>query len=148
MIRKVYSIVFVIFLILLFSVAAYEALSFQRLASYFPLYISLIGAGLSIYVLYFETRNLKHDSERQIEPSSTMSYFSYIAWMLFFVACIYLVGLPIASGIFLLLFLRYEAHQSYISIVISVLGVVGVLIGFAELMNLNYPRSLFTIIDI
>jgi len=145
---KAYSVIFAALLISLFIWAAVEAASFQRLASYFPLYISIFGAILNTYILILELKARSNSKELNETSGGPKEYILYMSWFTGYFVAIYLVGMVAASMLFLFFFLRYESKQSLLFTIISMTLVALLLIGFSHMMNLNYPKSLFPILEI
>ena len=142
--RLVGSIIFTFFLFLLFTGLALEAMTFSRLAKFFPLYITLAGAILSFIYTFVQIRTLvkKEGLPEELKKLKFKRPFIYLAWLLGYVGLIYIVGFLLATALFLGAFLYFESKFTIIKTSISISIVLVFLILFSDVMNLYWPRSL------
>lgn len=152
---------FGIFVLCVLAFAAFEAWDFSRRARYMPLYVSVAGIALSFLLIAFELWRSRAAGDRTtrrgvaIEDLAAEDIFSpeeerhrlkvtsyYFLWMIGYVCLIALVGLPVASALFLALFLRIESRAKLPTIALCVGGMLAGLLTLTHLMNLRWPSSL------
>src|SRR5690625_2221849 len=144
--KAVAQLSFTSLLLLFFIYTAVAATSFKELARYFPLYLSVIGAVLLfievIRQLLTIKKNMKKDEQLHPNIKAVILYTLYLTG---YILLVYLIGMIIATVIFLFVFLYFTAKMRLISSIITVIVVVGVLMLFADVMNLYWPKSIFNI---
>lgn len=142
--KDVLNLTFSGFLFLLFTLATIEALTFSKLAQFFPLYISVAGSVLTLIYLIIELIvffRMRSAEGQQIKISLTKP-LRYIGWILIYLVLIYIGGLLLATGIFLSIFLIVESKLTYIQTGISVIVVlVGVSV-LSSALNIYWPSNL------
>lgn len=145
----------------LFAYTGYEALSFSRLARYLPLYVSVAGFGLALVVVASDLLRLRLEARGQArraqesesaavegwdssgeQPADFARAAYFFSWILGYVGLVALLGLPVASALFLALFLRLVARLSLLAIVAGVAGVLAALLLMTHFMSLRWPPSL------
>jgi len=145
----------------LFAYAGLEALDFSRRARYMPLYVSVAGFTLSALLVFLECWRMRTAAGRgtrrgvAIEDLAAEDLFSpeeerhrlkttayYLLWMVGYVAMIALVGLPVASALFLGAFLLVEARMRPLATALSVAAMLAGLLVLTHLMHLRWPSSL------
>jgi hypothetical protein len=138
------SLIFSTLLFLMFSWMAWEAISFKQLARYFPLYIAIGGAILTLIDIFKKIIKLRKQRQESKEPlhENLAEVIKYILWFVGYLVVIYVAGLVLATAIFLAAFLLIEAKLSFIKIGISVGSVLIAIMVFDSVMKLYWPRSL------
>ncbi len=150
------------FIFVLFGLAAYTSFGFHRLAMYFPFAVSVIGLILSgVYVLKLVVTRRRVDAESSssesgagpVGPESTAEFsgdavseirkaLPYLAWFIGYILLISLVGVVVASALFLAAFLLREARMRWWGVLISVVSTLVILFAFSSVMRLYWPRNL------
>lgn len=145
----------------LFAYAAFEAVDFSRRARYMPLYVSVAGLGLTVLLVSLDLWRMRSVAGRQtlrgrvaIEDLAAEDTFSvadeqhrfkrtayYLGWMVAYVGTIAVVGLPVASSLFLGLFLWIEARMRLPGIALCIAGMLAGLLVLTHLMHLRWPAS-------
>lgn len=152
---------FSLFVLCIFAYAAFDALDFSRRARYMPLYVSVAGLALSLLLISLElwwarkAGGVTQRREVAIEDLAAQDIFSpeqeyhrlktttyYLLWMIGYVGLIAVVGLPVASTLFLGLFLYIESRMKLPGIALSIAGMLAGLLTLTYLMNLRWPLSL------
>lgn len=141
--KELLNIFFTAFLVFVFAYAAVDALTFSRLAQFFPLYISSAGALLTSIYLVFTI--IQYKKSKGYTPFSFRKPLRYIAWFLGFLLTIYVFGLMISTILFLSLFLIIESKMSAIKSMISVGVTIGALLAASHLLGIYWPTNLLGI---
>lgn len=138
------SLVFSVFVFLLFCWVAIEALSFRELARFFPFYISIIGAILMFIDIIVTVVKMMKNRERSNEPlhENLPVAFKYLIIIVSYLVLIYLVGIFVGTAIYLFAFLYFETRLGLLKTTISVALVVAGIMVFGDVMNLYWPKSL------
>jgi hypothetical protein len=137
------SLIFSSAIFLLFSWMAWEALNFKELARFFPQYIAIGAAILAFIDIFIKIRKLlKGKQDHDPLHENMAAVVKYIVWIISYLIMIYLVGLVLATAIFLTVFLTVEAKLGLIKTGISVGVVLIVIMVFGDVMKLYWPRSL------
>lgn len=160
--REKIRLAFSIVILCLFAYTAIEAWDFSRRARYLPLYVSVAGfilCGLLITLDFWRNRTpegrekerakvLVEDYNPEGKPTRAGEYeylkrsVYYLAWLAGFIASIAIIGLPVASAIFLGAFLWFEGHMKPKGIALSISTMLLCLFGITQLMHLHWPTSL------
>ena len=141
--KSAYSMLFSVCILFLFSWTAWQAAGFKKLASYFPLYISLIAIVLAVIQVIIEIRKYKaNTAHEEQEQSGFGNVIQYIAWFVGYSVVIFILGFIIATGVFLVLFLKLETKYSWLKTALSTAVTIILLLLFGELMNLYWPTGL------
>ncbi|MGV2619811.1 UNVERIFIED_CONTAM: tripartite tricarboxylate transporter TctB family protein [Halobacillus marinus] len=136
------NIAFTIFLFALFTWAAITALSFSRLAQFFPIYVSTAGSivtGLylcSEIIKYVKQKDKKHQKVLIVQP------LIYLAWIVGYVIMIYIIGVLAASAVFLMTFLVKESRFTIGKAAYSTGITIVALIVLSSFMKIAWPESL------
>ncbi len=151
---------FGIFVLVLFSVAAYTSIGFHRLAMYFPLAVSLLGVILSgVFVGKLLVSRRRHvigesaDTDAGMVPTDNVDIsddavseirkaLPYLAWFIGYILLIALAGVVVASAVFLAAFLYREARMRWWGVLISVVSTLVILFTFSGVMRLYWPQNL------
>jgi hypothetical protein len=142
--KLVGSTIFTFCLFLLFAGLALEAATFSRLAKFFPLYITIAGAILCFIYTIVQIRTIIKEEglPEVLKKLQFKTPLKYLGWLLGYVVLVYIVGLLVATGIFLATFLFFESKFTIVKTAISISTVIVCLIVFSNIMNLFWPRSL------
>lgn len=153
---------FGLFIVCFFAFAAFDAWDFSRRARYMPLYVSVAGLVLTSLLVALDLWRLRTLAGREaprrrvaIEDVAAEEMFSaaeerqrfrstayYLLWMLGYAAAIALFGMPVASGLFLAIFLLIEARMKLPGTALCVAGMLAGLLGLTHLMHLRWPSNL------
>ncbi|MDV2686123.1 tripartite tricarboxylate transporter TctB family protein [Alkalihalophilus lindianensis] len=142
--RLLASTLFSFFLFVFFALFALEASTFSRLAQFFPYYISIAGAVLSFIYTTIQIRELVKNKKVQ-EELATLNMkrpLKYLAWLIGYVVLIYVLGIIVASILFLASFLYIESKFTVLKTAMSISIVVVGLLLFSNVMNLYWPNNL------
>lgn len=144
------SLSFSIFIFIIFCFAAWKSLSFAELARFFPLYISVAGAVLTLVHIIISSINIVRN--KQDEKSGKLeelgSVFKYIVWVIGYIILIFVIGFLPATVVFLFAFLLKESKFGIIKTVIGVALTMSIILLFSNLMNLYWPTGIINVQDI
>lgn len=142
--KDVLNLSFSAFLFLLFTLAMVEALTFSKLAQFFPLYISIAGSALTLIYLITELIAFYKRKARGGEQIkfSLLHPLRYIGWVLIYLALIYTGGLLLATALFLAVFLIVESKLTYLQTGISVIVVLVGISVISSALNIYWPSNL------
>lgn len=144
--KNVAQLIFTILMLLLFMYTAFEAISFKKQASYFPLYISLLGILGMLIEIIRQLIVMRKESDNELLHPNFKAVIKYTIILVAYVVLVYVFGLIIATAGFLVLFLYYIAKMKLWRAAISVAILIVLVISFANLMNLYWPKSLINIL--
>lgn len=150
------------FLLVVFAAALVVALDFRVLARYMPVFVTGLGIVTSLAFLAFETVNIRKRAravmpagvDGEIEPveagdidtvtgvARPSRSLNHLGIMIAFAVAVYVVGLSLASVIYVVVALRFQAHTRWRYVVISVAAVLIVLAFLVSVMGLALPDSL------
>ncbi|WP_158738036.1 tripartite tricarboxylate transporter TctB family protein [Alteribacillus sp. YIM 98480] len=140
------NVIFTFSIFIVFVWAAITALTFSRLAQFFPLYVSVAGSILSGFYLFSEIiKRFKQKEKGEKVRVPIIRPCIYIAWVIGYILLIYLIGLLLASTIFLIAFLVVESKFAIFKALYSTGIAVGVIIVLSTLLNISWPQSLIGI---
>lgn len=141
--KQLYSIIFSVFMLLVFCWMAWQALDFHELARYFPLYLSLVAVVLSLLSIFLQVKKYLAHRHKSNEANSEFNpeVFKYIGWIIGYVFLIFLLGFVIGTAVFLAAFLLFETKQSLIKTALSVTITIGMILLFGSLMKLYWPTG-------
>lgn len=128
----------------MFVSAFFASLGFHRLAMYYPVTASGLGAILSgIYVVQ-QILAARRAAPQPTSPegATLRKAIPYIGWFVGYVVLIRLLGIHIATAIFLGSFLLRVARMRKLGVAISMTAAVVLLHLFGNLMNLHWPANL------
>jgi hypothetical protein len=142
--KEKYSLIFSVFVLILFCWMAWEARGFAELARFFPLYISIGGAVLALVdiILRIIKLNRNKNNESESVHDKPLSVLKYFIWIVGFLVLIYLLGFLVATTIFLFAFLYIEAGFKLIKTFLSVTVTMVAIISFSNVMTLYWPKGL------
>lgn len=152
---------FDIFVVLLFLYTMIEAMSFSRLARYLPLYASMAGLATGLLLLAVDLRRTisnggtgvswsagledynTHDTVDRVAESQKLKLTAfYMLLIVGYVGLAALLGLPLASVIFLAVFLRFDAGMGLVGIAFSITGLIIALWLLTHFLALRWPANL------
>ncbi|ALA52232.1 tripartite tricarboxylate transporter TctB family protein [Shouchella clausii] len=143
MTKDLLNIGFTSFLMLVFGFAVFGALQFSRLAQFFPLYVSIAGTVCTaIYLVVLIIRYRKENASSSRAVVSIARPLRYMAWLLGYIAFIYLVGMLIATSLFLVAFLMFESKMPFIKTALSVAIVLIGISAASSLLGVYWPTNL------
>lgn len=156
MIKSHYSVMFSVFIFLLFLFGAWQAYSFSELAKFFPYYIAIVGAVLALIIVIVSIVSIQKEKEgvKQVDSVDSSEQDSdedgkltlrYMAWFTGYIVLIYVIGFLAATTLFLILFLYLETKYSVLKILISVIATHTVIYLFSSAINLYWPEGIFPI---
>jgi hypothetical protein len=142
--KEKYSLIFSVFVFALFSWMAWEATGFAELARFFPLYISIAGAVLTLADIVLRIIKLNRNINKKTEAvhDAPLSVLKYIIWIIGYLVLMYLLGFLVATTIFLFAFLYIESGFKLIKTFLSVTITMVAIISFGNLMTLFWPKGL------
>lgn len=142
--KSLANIIFTGFIFALFTLAALEALTFSRLAQFFPLYISVAGSILSLlYLIKVIKEHIKITSpEERYEQIAILKPLRYIAWIIGYLLMIYVFGILIATAVFLFVFLILESKLKVLTSVLSTAVMLVIITYLSEAINIAWPTNL------
>lgn len=157
--KRIFSLVFTLFLFVIFTWAAIEANNFSDLASFFPLFTAIIAANLALVSSIIQAINIyrvkkgtlteseqeEEAVELQSEEASLGTIFYYVGWVAGYVLIIYLFGLLIATAVFLIAFFIIESRFKIWKTLLFTAVVITLIISFGNLMNLYWPTGIFNL---
>lgn len=137
--------------ILVVFVAAFVlAQGYSTNARLVPSLVSALGAGLSLAVLVIEVRRLRRDSgQRSDEDQRAWReelrwVLSAFAWLVAYIALVYVVGVLIAAAVYVPLFLWRVAEVRLRTIVIYTSAVLAVLLLLQQYADIALPLGYLT----
>ncbi|WP_252311130.1 tripartite tricarboxylate transporter TctB family protein [Sinobaca sp. H24] len=142
MTKQTLNVIFTFGIFMVFVWAAFTALTFSRLAQFFPLYVSIAGSILSGIYLIKEIIKIRKQKKQGSHPKVLIiKPLIYTGWIMGYVITISLVGLFIASTIYLISFLLIESKFTFFKTIYST-GIALVLITvLSNLLNIAWPQS-------
>lgn len=171
--KRVEQLVALGVLLLIFGVAAWDAVDFRGQARTFPLTIGLAMAALVVLeaLLFWTRRNRPKaavekaageqggavpgpdEAPRPAEQSTQiglsqqfMRILPYLLWLLGLYGAIYLLGMVVACGLFAGLFLWRVGNLPWYTSLAAGVGTVLFLMFLGEVMNLRWPDSQFDLL--
>jgi hypothetical protein len=161
-----------LFALLLCGYGVYGSLQFQAVSQWFPLFVSAAGVLVAVLILVFdtiadrrgtgsdtdddpvptgvedvfdehETGTLRLPEEDEQRPSAILRGFAvYLLWFAAFALLFFLLGMPLAVFVWLLAFVRFAAHDSWLRAVISGVAMAVLLTLFAAFLPIALPVGL------
>lgn len=143
----------------MFATMAWTAMGFPELAGYFPLAVGVGGGGLAVGSLLFDlarwrkvgsavgedvgaTAAVAEADDAGSAGRTFLRALYYLGWTIGYIALIWVVGVLVATPLFLALFLSIEAKVRWRWIILSSAIMVGFLHQVAEILSLYWPESL------
>lgn len=145
------QLVFTILMLLFFIYTAVEATTFRQLASYFPFYLSLLGIACISIEIIRQLINLKkgksEDKDDVVHPNIRAA-IKYMGLLVLYAVMVYVLGMVIASAIYVFAFLFWIARMKWWKAALTTGVLIAVVVGFADMMNLYWPKSLIQVFTI
>ncbi|GGJ76434.1 tripartite tricarboxylate transporter TctB family protein [Virgibacillus salexigens] len=142
MTKQTLNVIFTFCIFIVFVWAAVTALTFSRLAQFFPLYVSIVGSILSGIYLVREVVKIIKQKEQDSHPKVLIvKPIIYTGWIVGYVITIYLVGLFVASTIYLIAFLLVESKFTFIKALYSTGIALVIITVLSNLLNIAWPQS-------
>ena len=147
--KAIVQLTFTTFLFFFFIYTAVEATSFKQTAKYFPLYISIVAIVILLIEIIRQVIKLRETKQKgeQFHPNMKGA-MKYILFLIVYAVLVYLIGIVLASAIYVFVFLYYIAKMRLINTIITVGILVALLMTFEDVMNLYWPTSVFHILTI
>lgn len=141
--KHLYSIAFSCFVFILFVWMAWEAASFQKLASYFPFYISLVGILVCLVDIFLQIKRYRIQRTTRTETLTkyNIDTVKYILWIASFPILILLIGFIPGTVVFLFAFFTFETKWKLLRTCISIAIVIVVLVSLGNIMNFYWPSG-------
>ena len=154
--RDMESLVFLLFVGLLFTLAAWNAGSFPMKARVFPQVVACAAIVLVVVELlrrFITLRRARSPRDSQVDqdllveerPTFTDQFVAglpYLAWIGGFYLLIYLAGFLVASGVFVFLFLTFVGKMRWYAAGGTALSLILVLLFLRSVMSLTWPSGL------
>ncbi|MFG6150320.1 tripartite tricarboxylate transporter TctB family protein [Halobacillus sp. B23F22_1] len=140
--KQTLNVIFTFCIFIVFIWGAFTALTFSRLAQFFPLYVSIAGSIVSGIYLVKEVIKIRKQKDQGSHPKVLIiKPIIYTGWIVGYVITISLVGLFVASTIYLISFLLIESKFTFFKALYST-GIALVLITvLSNLLNIAWPQS-------
>ena len=139
-------LVFLALVCLLFALTAWTARDFPPRARIFPQVVAVGGLLVGIVAAIRELQG--RGRVRDERPGGFTGHFRkaipYLCWLVLYYAAIYLVGLMLASGLFVVAFLVREARLKWYRAALGGVLVSVLLMGLASFVGLDWPTGLLT----
>lgn len=169
---QIRRLVFSVLVLLFFAAVLYSTSLFNLVvAGYFPGFAALVGLTAVAILVAVETRKILAARRLAVEPALAPAdlvtesgeivvdddagegadidprrFGRALLWVVVAVVLVALLGIPIGSAVFLVLFLRLEGRESWLYTVLGTGVAVGLLIWTADLFRLQWPESLLDIL--
>lgn len=149
--HNIEQITFLVLMLLLFGWAGSNSLTFPDQAQTYPRTVAFAAALIVLIELGLYLWGLRSDNE-EVPLSETLSgrfrgILPYFLWLGAFFIIIYLVGIVIASALFVSIFLIREGNVPWYYAVAAGVIVIVFLLTMEDIMSLKWPRSLIDPIE-
>ncbi|WP_406944141.1 tripartite tricarboxylate transporter TctB family protein [Halobacillus sp. SY10] len=142
MTKQTLNVIFTFCIFIVFVWAAVTALTFSRLAQFFPLYVSIAGSLVSgIYLVKEVAKIIKQKNQGSHPKVLIVKPIVYIGWIVGYVITISLVGLFVASTIYLIAFLLIESKFTFVKALYSTGIALVIITVLSNLLNIAWPQS-------
>lgn len=147
--KAIAQLSFTILMFIFFIYTAIEATSFKKLAKNFPLFISILAITILLIEIVRQVVKLKENMQNgEVLHPNMAGVIKYTLILTLYIVMVYIIGIILASTIFVFLFLYFIANMKLIQSFITVAVLIGLLIAFGNAMNLTWPKSIFHILTI
>lgn len=146
--KRLANIIFPFLMLALFSYTAWGATSFKSKASYFPLYISILGIICMIIELIRQFILLRKETSDEPLHPNIVAVLQYTCILVLYVILVYIFGLILATIAYIFAFLLFISKMKWWRAIISVAILIFLIISFGNIMNLYWPKSLLNILTI
>ncbi|MYL29919.1 hypothetical protein GLW03_08830 [Halobacillus halophilus] len=140
--KQTLNIIFTFCIFAAFVWAAVTALTFSRLAQFFPLYVSIAGSVVSGIYLITEIMKLIKRKNDASHPVMILKPLIYTGWVVGYVFSIFLFGLFIASAAYLIAFLLIESKFPLFKAFYSTGIALFVMTVLSRLLDIAWPSSI------
>lgn len=138
---------FTIIMFLFFIYTLIEAASFKKLAKYFPFYISIIALVMLAIEIIRQIINFKKSSESgEVMHPNIKGVIKYTFYLIIYVGLVYLIGIVLASLIYVFVFLYFIAQMKWWQASLTVVILLVFIVQLGKFMNLHWPKSLFSLL--
>lgn len=145
--KAIAQLVFTILMLSFFIYAAVEATSFKQLAKYFPFYVSIIAAVLLLIEIVRQVIQLnKNKAKEELFHPNIKGAIKYTLFLIVYILLVYLIGIVLATIIYVFCFLYFIAKMRLVRSVITVVILTIIIVAFGDIMKLFWPESLFHIL--
>ncbi|WP_101845166.1 tripartite tricarboxylate transporter TctB family protein [Halobacillus sp. Marseille-P3879] len=142
MTKQTLNLIFTFCIFIVFVWGAFTALTFSRLAQFFPLYVSIAGSIVSGIYLVKEVIKIRKQKDQGSHPKVLIiKPIIYTGWIVGYVITISLVGLFIASTIYLISFLLIESKFPFFKALYSTGIALVIITVLSNLLNIAWPQS-------
>ncbi|MCP3028744.1 tripartite tricarboxylate transporter TctB family protein [Halobacillus sp. A5] len=142
MTKQTLNLIFTFCIFIVFVWAAVTALTFSRLAQFFPLYVSIAGSIVSgIYLVKEVVKIMKQKDQGSHPKVLIVKPIIYTGWIVGYVITISLFGLFIASTIYLIAFLLIESKFTFFKALYSTGIALVIITVLSNLLNIAWPQS-------
>ncbi|GGF28158.1 hypothetical protein GCM10010954_29070 [Halobacillus andaensis] len=140
--KQTLNVIFTFCIFIVFVWAAVTALTFSRLAQFFPLYVSIAGSIVSGIYLVKEVIKIRKQKDQGSHPKVLIiKPIIYTGWIVGYVITISLLGLLIASTIYLIAFLLIESKFTFFKALYSTGIALVIITVLSNLLNIAWPQS-------
>ncbi|MEM7116851.1 MAG: tripartite tricarboxylate transporter TctB family protein [Chloroflexota bacterium] len=149
--HNIEQITFLVLMLLLFGWAGFNSLSFPDQAQTYPRTVAFAAVIIVLIELGLYLWGMRSDNE-DVPVSETLSgrfrgIWPYLIWLGAFFLVIYLVGIVIASALFVSIFLIREGNVPWYYAVLAGIIVIAFLLVMEDVMSFRWPRSLIDPIE-
>lgn len=147
--------------ILVFGYVVIASLQFRSLAGYFPLAIASVSLILSVANLGLDvvkyrkvgsailadeadevgTATIRESSTAGERRAALWRMARYLAWTMGYAAAIWLIGMVVATPLFLFAFFLFDARTGWRFAVLGAAGATAALLLASDIMGLRWPES-------
>jgi hypothetical protein len=156
-----------IFILVVCSAGAIGSLEFRPVSQWFPLFAGVAGASIALLVLVVDLAHdvrarragtdpsapPAHEAELTVgedphrlddEPAGAvlLGFLKNMAWLVGFIILFVLFSMPIAVFVWIFLFIRFAADESWLRAVVSGAAMAILLIVFCAFLDLSMPEGL------
>ncbi len=143
--HNIEQIVFLLLILLFFAWAGWESLSFPNKAQTYPRTVALAAVVITLAELGSYLWTLRGQKSEEASSDTLTAKFikilPYVLWLCACYATIYVIGMVVASGLFVFLFLFREGDVRWYYALLSGLIVIAFLLLIGDVMGLKWPES-------
>jgi putative tricarboxylic transport membrane protein len=140
------QVVFTAFTFACFAYAVVDGLQQSFLDAVFPVAVGIVGCLASLAILIPQWRGAKGgdagNANFDLDAQSSDSFWTFIAWIVGFIAAIGLVGFFLALVGFFVSFLRIVARSSWIQTLVLTGAACGLILFLTSILYMNLPGGL------
>jgi len=138
-------------MLLFFIYTAIEATTFRELASYFPLYLSILAIVMMTIEIIRQIISIKKGKEEEkgeVMHPNIGAALKYMGIIILYAVLVYIIGMVIATAIYVFAFLLLIAKMKWWKAALITGILIAAIVTFANVMNLYWPKSLIQIFTI